>query len=197
MSTRDDWQLAERYLNDAVRWAAQLVDVRPATEAVAESAARWFRTAAAGIQTTAGPYAEFYYYLADEVSQRVSVWAGVTPNYVIGAIPIPQVDVSCEVSRIYALVRMLALYGEWTTAEVLEISQQIRSDWFAYPGSDKDLETVLLSAHASSLLRRAVEVTEAHECVGDEKCRECADLWQYEDSRSDYWVARKIAQQRG
>jgi hypothetical protein len=166
------WWLDE---NQAVRYASA-------------ASAAWFLEACEGFPTRIGPYAELYSIAFDLARPELSDFAGLSTQEALHSVKLPTYTRACNMARLYGVLGMVAEHGGWSTADKAELAQGIEA-WRPERLSIFGLAAKIAEpVHRMTLLRCAVEATDAHRCVGDAACERTAVVWEREDLRSYDWM---------
>lgn len=176
-------------------WTTGLLDEAAGPAVALQALSALFLHAARGMTTPVGPYAYLYYSAADIVWQEASNDLRRMPAEISEAIITPSSSQLCDLSRLYSVVYMASMFGEWTDDEMLLIAKHIAKSEYSKMISIRQMVEAIMESPAGPSIRRAVDAMNVHQCVGDEKCARASMLWEDEDGRSADW--RQVRVERG
>lgn len=173
-------------------WAIGHCDEAAGPAVALQGVSVWFMNAARGRPTISGPWALLYWKTADIVWFEKGNTAPAMPFEIANSVPTPTSEQVAVMSRLYSVVYMLALYGEWSDDDVTDIAAAIGTLSFDRMITVRLMIKELMDGKAGLPLRRAVDALNEHRCVGDDRCALSSVLWENEDQKSAQWLDARI-----
>ena len=195
-----DWDFVLSVLGPVTRdftaWVQRWVPGEDGAAYAARSLGALLYDAAAGQETSYGPYRMLYANGEWNLRQHERLMKGDVPFGIWRTIPVPSPTLICDLTRVYIYIHMGAEYGQLSAPEInllYRMTTKLRynsSGQYAMPAADPDIPAV------AALLDRMSNALDTHRrsCRGD--CAPIDQLWHDEDIRSMRWLGRFAAESR-
>lgn len=148
----------------------------------------WFRAAVDGVETTDGAYRALFRAAEEVLFQIDPAHLLGTSEDVVSRIPLYDLRMACDLSRLYAALWQAGQLNFWDRATVNRLSKRLA---LMHPLTEEtwgSMSPAAIDDPEARLSRRAFAVMHDHECVDNPICSRSAVIWEQEEQRSSQWI---------